>query len=284
MAGQGSPTVGVLAALSELFAQARRCFGKAKRFIAWYAARWRLHDLGIDINWVSPYGWTALHTAAVCGRADHVALLCAAGVDANVRDDDGKTPIWVLVHDRLDGSDENLLSTYRQLVARGGDVNIPNKKGVTPLIVAIRDSNFSICGALLKDGADPNCGAAWREHCFATPLHHAVCTDDIALCRLLVSHGAGPAYMPENFAQAGQLTAFQSGVEYGAVDIVRFFIEECGEKPDQQVQAGLRLYDLAEEGSDMQAYLLSLETEDAVCFAVGEGGSVRPGGRMPCPL
>lgn len=54
-----------------------------------------LIDLGAEVNAFGPQGRTALHYAARGGNAELCELLCKAGADRHMRDDEGRTPFDV---------------------------------------------------------------------------------------------------------------------------------------------------------------------------------------------
>jgi ankyrin repeat protein len=47
----------------------------------------------LDPNYQGPFGNTLLHGAVVCGDADEVKRLLAAGADPNLANREGKTPV-----------------------------------------------------------------------------------------------------------------------------------------------------------------------------------------------
>ncbi|MFJ6567971.1 ankyrin repeat domain-containing protein [Streptomyces sp. NPDC091292] len=74
---------------------------------------------------VGPHGSTPLHLAAEQGGAEAVTVLLSYGVDIDVRDDAGHTPLWYAVH----GLDE---ATVRTLTGAGADVWSPQSGPWSP--------------------------------------------------------------------------------------------------------------------------------------------------------
>lgn len=54
-----------------------------------------LLQAGVSVNLLTPAG-TALHEAALCGKANVVALLLRRGADQEARDAAGRTPLQLL--------------------------------------------------------------------------------------------------------------------------------------------------------------------------------------------
>lgn len=100
------------------------------------------------VNLPRASGTTALHSAAVDGRAAEVRLLLVAGADPNAVDDYGTTPLSLAV---LEGR-APLVST---LVRAGGHVNATGSNGLTMLMLAAR-SSADVTEALVRSGAEVN--------------------------------------------------------------------------------------------------------------------------------
>jgi ankyrin repeat protein len=229
--------------------------------------------MGIDVHWKSPHGGTALHSSAIAGQPVQVDLLCRAGLDVNAADRDDLTPLWDLIARWPRNGDVcSYEATYRRLVANGADVNCVNYAEHSPLYVAAKAEAVDVCRLLLADGANAN-HVARHAQGFTAVLHEAVRKQNLELCRLLVSHGADPSYIPKDLREEGRLTPFHSAVMYGATDIVRFFVEECGQRPDELVQRCGPLTELAEEGSSTRQYLLSRLSQSAVDGALAARAS-----------
>ena len=164
-------------------------------------------------------GFTALHYAARDGYAAVAGKLLDGGLDVNVlTTGDRSTPMVVAV---INGQFDLALNFLK----RGGDPNLANDDGVTPLFAALnnewalrtwypqptagsqqRASYLELMEALLKAGADPN--ARTRSHIWyaayntgrmgvdftgATAFWRAAYALDVDAMRLLVRYGADPS-------------------------------------------------------------------------------------------
>jgi hypothetical protein len=74
------------------------------------------------------------------------------GVDADLADEDGTTPLMVAAHN-------GHRQVVRTLVAHGADVNRLNQHGHTPLTCAVLSQQSSVVRLLIRLGADPDQGA-----------------------------------------------------------------------------------------------------------------------------
>jgi ankyrin repeat protein len=136
-----------------------------------------LLDAGADVTATTPNGATALKVAAKYGYVDMVTLLIAHG--ASVRRDAHTSRAWplylavangqascvrVLIEANADVHEVTSLNETLLFVAAnsghvdilkllrvsGGDVNIPNKDGTTPLMTACRSGHRACAAALIE--------------------------------------------------------------------------------------------------------------------------------------
>jgi uncharacterized protein len=124
--------------------------------------------------------------AQAVSRRDMAALRTLTPADANMRDQDGFTPLMhaVLAED----ADPALV---RLLIDRGAHVNAAeSRQGYTALHFAARDQNTALVRTLLGAGAEPDPLDVFGD----TPLWRSVMTSsgDLATIKLLIEHGADP--------------------------------------------------------------------------------------------
>lgn len=151
----------------------------------WLASFWGLeatllHLLatqGDSVHARTSWGDTALHRAVGCGHERVVQLLLEHGAEASAKDRAGNSPLHlatlsflddVLAHDirtstRLEirGRKPHQVRTLNYslavkhlLLSHGADVNAVNRRGESPLLLAVCDGHSSLAKMLLEHGAD----------------------------------------------------------------------------------------------------------------------------------
>jgi len=95
----------------------------------------------------------------------------------------------------------------RFLLQRGGDPNIRNKKGITPLQLATAMGFTDGVEALIKGGASVNISDQTGE----TPLIAAVHARNVSMVRLLLEKGADPDHNDNSGRSARNYMDLQSG-------------------------------------------------------------------------
>lgn len=106
-------------------------------------------------------GETGLHLVAQRRDVLWVRFLLQRGGNPNVRDNKGVTPLQISV--RLGDID-----SVEALIKGGAQVDISDRQGETPLMSAVHQRNVALVRALLEQGADPdvndNTGRSARDH------------------------------------------------------------------------------------------------------------------------
>jgi len=82
---------------------------------------------GADLNWKTGSGGTILHSLVRRGTPDAVAVILEHGVDINARDKSGSTALHEVAFYSRNKEMTELL------IAKGANIDIKNKKGLTPL-------------------------------------------------------------------------------------------------------------------------------------------------------
>jgi len=97
----------------------------------------------------SSKGASALHVAAYFGNEKIVQRLLDQGVNVDLRDASGHTPIF----DAVTGHPRNLLAV-RALAERGADLEASPIAGITPLLLAATAGRVDLVAELVSGGAD----------------------------------------------------------------------------------------------------------------------------------
>jgi len=125
-------------------------------------------------------GSSLIHSAVSGNSISAVRILVDAGVNPNLADKQGNTPL----HLAISNHNEDMV-TY--LLNNGADKNAKVVDSqMTPLMVAVTWQAYDIVGRLVEAGVDVNIPDKNKQ----TPLHKAVNIGDERLVRTLIAHHA----------------------------------------------------------------------------------------------
>lgn len=133
-----------------------------------------LDDALVPLTTFGGTGSTGMHLAAELGWEDGVKAFFFAGVDPNVADADGLSPL----HYAVVSGDARAIPT---LLRCGANVNAQDAVGDTALHYAVRDAKIDIVRFLLATRANPRLANADGE----TPHRLAADLREDAICQLL---------------------------------------------------------------------------------------------------
>ena len=141
-----------------------------------------LLNSGVDINVKDDIGWTPLHHAIGHDRKPIVEFLISNGANVNAVNNSGFPPMITALHRR----NNNQLSYVVSLLANGADPNLLQKPdGWTPLLVACGNNiQLEIIKLLIAYGADVN---AKNNNDGQNPLHK---TQSVQVAEALLKEGA----------------------------------------------------------------------------------------------
>jgi ankyrin repeat protein len=167
-------------------------------------------DAGIDPNVKDDDGATALISGAWHGNEEIVAALLRGGADVNLKDNAGFTAILRALQNKHDGVATSLLAEPKL------DVNVQAPTGPTILMTYVWREENDIVKHLLARGANPNLHDEEGD----TALHGAALRGNVDLLKLLLDAGANP-----NARNKLGGTALMWAGSYGAEEAARVLLE-----------------------------------------------------------
>lgn len=125
---------------------------------------------------------TPLHLAAQVGNIKAAKIFLAAKIDVNMRDKQGSTPLLLAIEYG------NFTLAEFLIQDANADVNIADNTGITPLDAAIRSQNSSLTKLLIEKGANVIAvdSLGW------TPLRRASFHGNPEIIKILTDAGAVP--------------------------------------------------------------------------------------------
>jgi hypothetical protein len=146
--------------------------------------------------------------AAKFDDVSEVQALIKAGVSPNTLDPKGNPMLIVAIRDK------SLKVADLLLANKAIDVNLSNKSGENPLMMASIEGELSLVETLvLKNKADVN-KAGW------TPLHYACTTGKLSVAEFLVSKGA-----KVNALSQSETTPLMMAVSSGNDQLIKFLLD-----------------------------------------------------------
>ena len=159
---------------------------------------------GAQVNAINALGRTATHYAVSNNNLPALKLLLSNGVDTNLADNDGNTPLdmWhvhenkemlVLLHtagakplDLWQAAANNDRAAAERLLTAGADAKAENDAGKVPFDIAIEAEHYALAAILLKAAV----GINGRDKKGWSPLNWAIFGDAWDLVRELIREGA----------------------------------------------------------------------------------------------
>jgi ankyrin repeat protein len=215
-----------------------------------------LLEHGARLGDFGPGGMTPFLRAVDGEHEDIVRLMLARGVDVNVPERGGLTAL----HRAADNLNAQMVAL---LLDAGANIEATCSRGLTPFALVAEARFLPLCTQLLAAGASCISEAADGS----TPLHVAVRQGDMEWVGFLVRAGASSSQVPQEVTLS-YLTPFQLAVSTGNLPIATFLASECGEDPAQRTLLGKTLLQLAGKKTPMKDFVRSLRTAAAIGHAV----------------
>lgn len=125
---------------------------------------------------------SAIFSAIMDGKADHVQAILKAGIDVNAKNGFGRTALY-------EAAFHGSLKIAQLLLDAGADPRITNDIQETPIFAAVLGANVEVAKLLARRGLDMNA----KSKTGVTPLFFAILRDDAKMTRALLELGAGPS-------------------------------------------------------------------------------------------
>ena len=122
-----------------------------------------------------------LYNAVRESKLEDVKNLLDSGVNPNIENTQGKTPLYWAAFNKND-------KIVKLLLNKGADPNRADMEGISPLYWAAYTKNNKILELLLAKGADPNI----EDEEGKTPLYWAAFTGNSEATKILLQYGANP--------------------------------------------------------------------------------------------
>ncbi|KAK6189883.1 hypothetical protein SNE40_001857 [Patella caerulea] len=182
-----------------LFIAARRGFMSVLAYLVDHGARVSVPDLNL---------YTALHHVITKPNAIlFVQKLITTGLEINLQNKLGETPLYLATKYRSGGVVKTLLNSY------DCDVNLSDKEGITPLHLAVEQNDVGIFKLLHHHGATVN----KQNNHGRSPLHLAIQNGNADIIDILLcNHGCDV-----NLSDTKGITPLMLAVEQNEIEIVK---------------------------------------------------------------
>ncbi len=230
---------------------------------------------GMDPNIRNAAGETPLIVAAKFSKINVANQLIATKVPLDLTDASGKTALMHALH-----TESN--SLMFALIDSGAEINMRDRDGKTALIYAVLNHRQPVITALRKRGADPN----QADFGGMTPLHYAVRYSNLPIVRMLLEEGENPA--DPNIPDTDGNTPLMTASANGSVEVMKQLLSH-GAKIGAVNKSGATASRLATKGAKelLRQYEATGPQEREIYVVRGSsddrpgGNSVKPGSTSP---
>lgn len=179
----------------------------------------------------APVGSLSLRGAIKADCTTFVKILLNLGVDSNILDSNGTSPLCLAIR-------KGNIAIVKSLLDHGAAVDIADY--YSPLSLAIWEGNIAIVNSLLDHVTDVNFSRARHN----SHLHFAIHTGDIAIVNSLIKHGADV-----NIQDYDHYSPLKSAISLGSIAIVNSLLDHGADVNDQNPEHSSPLKLALEKGN-----------------------------------
>ncbi|XP_052869277.1 protein phosphatase 1 regulatory subunit 16A [Anopheles cruzii] len=167
-----------------------------------------LLDYGANVNAQDSERWTPLHAAATCGHLNLVKILIGRGANLLAVNADGNMPYDIcddeealdyieaemskrgvtqeLIDETRAATETQMLHDLQDISLQGGDMEVPDLQGATPLHIASANGYTRVVEFLLEHHTSTDA----VDNDLWTPVHAAACWGHLEVLEMLAQSGA----------------------------------------------------------------------------------------------
>ena len=217
-------------------------------------------EQGVDFNIQNENGFTPLHAAAQYGILETVKLLVEkGGLKVDAVNHKGTTPM-------LTAADSGQADIVEYLISKGANVNHVTDGGTTALYLAAFEQHPDVIEVLVDNGANVGVGLTRID---LPPLHIAAQEGPLQSVRILVSKG----FANVNQKDKNGRTALHSAADANQVPIISFLISNGANVNAQDNIGRTPLWTAASNGHDIMVRRL---ISSGASVDLGNGGNFTP--------
>ncbi len=237
-----------------------------------------LQEFKADFNVKNNSGLTPLNLLIkndinIADKTRIMSLLLNAGADPNIPGEDGDKLIFKLINNYDKRPESEVSSMIKMILEHGANINIFDKYGYTPLMLAVRNLDTNLVSMLIKKGAEIN----RQNDDGSTALMFALSDNRkkrIEMMELLIDNGADV-----NLADRQGITVLMDAASDDKnIDVVKFLVSknadinignEDGLTALHNAQGCKKTYEfLKSKGGKLYSFKYPEENDSPLCLAV----------------
>ena len=197
---------------------------------------------GMDIDIVDNNGVTPLYFASLKGYLKVVRFLVRKGAEMDKTKNNGCSSLYA-------AAGKGYLPIVQYLVEHGADKDKADENDITPLHAAVQNGHLEVLRFLVEQGADKD---KFDDYGYS-PLFTAAHNGHLAMVHILVEHGANKDKADEN-----GISPLCAAAANGHLDVVRYLVEQGADKDKADNNDWTPLYFATSMGhAKVVSYLIS---------------------------